>query len=118
MMKDLIFNNLNVTRGDMIAAGHAPSVRLFEAAACGVPVISDEWPGLDTFFIPGKEIFVCASSTDTLRLLREIPEEERRKVAKRARLGVLAGHTASRRADQLQECFDEVRKAKPRRIAR
>src|SRR5690606_11760772 len=34
---------LNVSRGDMTLAGWAPSVRMFEAAACGTPVISDVW---------------------------------------------------------------------------
>jgi hypothetical protein len=49
---------LNVTRQDMVASGYAPSVRLFEAAACGIPVISDYWPGLETFFTPGEEILI------------------------------------------------------------
>src|SRR5581483_548045 len=46
---------LNVTRADMVRAGYSPSVRLFEAAACGVPIISDYWQGLETFFQPGEE---------------------------------------------------------------
>ena len=41
---------LNVTRVDMIAAGWSPSVRLFEAASCGTPIISDRWPGIETLF--------------------------------------------------------------------
>ena len=47
---------LNVTRADMVAAGWSPSVRLFEAASCGVPIISDAWDGLDELFRPGDEI--------------------------------------------------------------
>ena len=39
---------LNVTRADMVRAGHSPSVRLFEAAACGTPILSDAWEGLDS----------------------------------------------------------------------
>ena len=50
---------LNITRADMVAAGWSPSVRLFEAAACGVPVISDAWPGLNEFFRPGSRILVA-----------------------------------------------------------
>src|SRR5205807_8216640 len=49
---------LNITRSDMIAAGFSPSVRLFEAAACGVPIITDRWPGLDSIFTPGEEVIV------------------------------------------------------------
>ena len=38
---------LNVTRADMIAAGWSPSVRLFEAGACGTPIVSDVWEGIE-----------------------------------------------------------------------
>jgi spore maturation protein CgeB len=57
---------LNVTRQDMTAAGYSPSVRLFEAAACGAPIISDRWSGLDTFFTPGKQILVADSSDEVV----------------------------------------------------
>src|SRR4051812_30192170 len=50
---------LNVTRADMVRWGYSPSVRLFEAAACGVPIISDRWLGLDALFEPGKEILIA-----------------------------------------------------------
>ena len=43
---------LNVTRREMVIAGYSPSVRLFEAAACSATIVSDTWPGLETFFIP------------------------------------------------------------------
>ena len=55
---------MNVTRADMVAAGWSPSVRLFEAAACAVPVISDDWDGLETFFVPGREILVAHEPHD------------------------------------------------------
>jgi spore maturation protein CgeB len=93
---------LNITRADMIAAGYAPSVRLFEAAGCATPVISDYWEGLETFFEPGKEILLAASSEDTLRHLRDTPEEERRRIGERARTRVLAEHTAAHRAVELE----------------
>ncbi len=47
---------LNITREAMKAAGYSPSVRLFEAGACGVAVISDWWEGLDSLFAIGKEV--------------------------------------------------------------
>jgi spore maturation protein CgeB len=93
---------LNVTRADMRSAGWSPSVRLFEAAACGVPVISDRWPGLGELFREGEEIVIADSPLDVLRALREIPDEERRAIGARARAKVLAEHTASRRVDQLE----------------
>jgi spore maturation protein CgeB len=94
---------LNVTRAEMRAAGWSPSVRLFEAAACGVPVISDRWEGLDRIFAEGEEILIADSSEDVLRYLDEVGEEERRAIAARARERVLAEHSAARRCEQLEE---------------
>ncbi len=103
---------LNVTRKDMVSAGFSPSVRLFEAAACGVPVISDHWTGLDDFFTPGSEILVSASAAETLHLLASVGEEERVAIGGRARQRVLAEHTAARRVRQLEAYVDEVRGAR------
>jgi spore maturation protein CgeB len=100
---------LNVTRAEMREAGWSPSVRLFEAAACGVPVISDRWEGLDRIFAEGEEILIADSGEDVLRYLDEVGEEERRAIGARARRRVLAEHTAARRCEQLEEEVAEVR---------
>lgn len=92
----------NITRADMIRMGYSPSVRLFEAAACGTPIISDYWEGLDTFFTFDEEILVSRSAADTLRFLREMSEEERKALGERARTKVLRLHTAARRAEELE----------------
>jgi spore maturation protein CgeB len=99
---------LNVTRADMVAAGHSPSVRLFEAAACGVPIISDPWPGLEEIFVPGREILVARSAEDTLRALTAVGEDEARRIGARARRCVLARHTAEHRAEELEGYVAEV----------
>jgi len=93
---------LNVTRADMIAVGYSPSVRLFEAAACGVPIISDNWAGLETLFVPGKEILTASSTADVLTILQDLPEERRKSIAAAARKCVLQNHTAQHRAQQLE----------------
>lgn len=93
---------LNITRADMIRAGYAPSVRLFEAAACATPVISDRWPGLDTFFTPGEEILLADDADDTLRYLTTLDRQERDAIADRARQRVLTTHTAAHRARELE----------------
>ena len=100
---------LNVTRADMVRAGWSPSVRLFEAAACGTPVISDPWPGLDVFFEPGRELLVARGAEDVLRVLRGIGEDERRALGARARRRVLAQHTAAHRAAELERFVREAR---------
>ena len=92
---------LNITRADMVQMGYSPSVRLFEAAACGVPIISDDWDGLGTIFDIGTEILVSRSAGDTLQILRDLPEAERKQIAAQARARVLAAHTASHRAAEL-----------------
>jgi spore maturation protein CgeB len=94
---------LNVTRADMLAAGWSPSVRLFEAAACGVPVVTDRWKGLGAFFEPGAEIVVADRGDDVRRALAEIEESQRVEIGRRARLRVLAEHTAAHRAAELED---------------
>ncbi len=99
---------LNVTRERMVEAGYSPSVRLFEAAACGTPIISDWWEGLDQFLTPGEEILVARSAADTLELLRTVSDAERRQIGLRARERVLREHTAAHRALELEEYAREV----------
>lgn len=94
---------LNVTRADMIKAGYSPSVRLFEAAACGTPIISDFWEGLDTIFAIGREILISQSPEDTLNHLKRTPPERTRELGERARQRVMAEHTAAHRAEQLEQ---------------
>jgi spore maturation protein CgeB len=108
---------LNVTRDAMKRAGFSPSVRLFEAAACGVPLISDWWPGLDTVFEPGREILLSASAEDTLRILRDLPDEARARVADAARAKVLVEHTPENRASQLETYYAEARARKGERVS-
>ena len=82
--------------------------RLFEAAACATPIISDPWDGLDTFFEPGTEILIARRSADVLRYLRDLPERERLAIGARARCRVLAEHTAAHRAAELEAYAGEL----------
>lgn len=100
----------NITRADMIRMGYSPSVRLFEAAACGTPIISDSWEGLDSFFTPGQEILLSHSAEDTLGYIRELPESERQQIGERARAKVLMLHTAAKRAEELEAYVLEMLK--------
>jgi spore maturation protein CgeB len=106
---------LNVTRAEMVRAGYSPSVRLFEAAACGTPVISDEWPGLAELFTPGEEILIAKTTDDVLRFLQNT--ENARAIGQNARARVLAEHTATHRAGELIELIESVR-ARPMKHSR
>ncbi|WP_119300741.1 CgeB family protein [Dongia deserti] len=99
---------LNITRADMTELGWSPSVRLFEAAACGTPIISDLWGGIESFFRPDSEIFLARSADDVERILRCTGDAERRKTAAAARKRVLNAHTALHRAILLERYVHEV----------
>jgi spore maturation protein CgeB len=92
---------LNVTRAPMAALGHCPSGRFFEAAACGTPVLSDDWDGLDRFFTPGEEVLVAEDADGTAAALALGPDELAR-IGARARERALDEHTADQRARQLE----------------
>lgn len=96
---------LNVTRNSLKAMGWCPSVRLFEAAACGVPVISDEWDGIGAFFEPGRDILV-ARETDDVTTALMLPRGHLATLAHRARERTLEEHTAERRVRELRSILD------------
>ncbi|WP_174279651.1 CgeB family protein [Sphingomonas bacterium] len=91
---------LNVTRADMAAMGWCPSGRLFEAAACGAPLLSDDWDGLDRFLTPGEEILLVDTADDVLAAL-SLTDAELRRLADAARARVLAEHSSAARAKEL-----------------
>ncbi|MBZ9735940.1 glycosyltransferase [Mesorhizobium sp. CA18] len=97
---------LNLTRASMIAAGWSPSVRLFEAAACGTPIISDRWPGLDSFF-PESTIETAASAGDVQEILTAKSERARLDMARSAREAVLASHTGGARAREFVQALTQ-----------
>jgi spore maturation protein CgeB len=99
---------LNVTRRDMIQAGWSPSVRLFEAAACAVPIISDSWEGLDELFAPGTEILIARSTDDVVQMLSDIPADARDEIGLAGRERVVREHSAARRAEQLEGHLIEI----------
>jgi spore maturation protein CgeB len=96
---------LNVTREAMAAMGYCPSGRLFEAAACGVPLISDAWPGLEQFYKPGEEILVTGVSAGVMAALAMSPAAAAA-MAARARQRTLEEHTAARRAQSLERILE------------
>ena len=100
---------LNVTREDMIKAGYSPSVRLFEAAACGVPIISDYWDGIGSIFEIEKEILIAKTSNEVLKYFETISEEKRKEIGVNAKKKVLKYHTAKARAKELENYVKQVK---------
>ena len=99
---------LNVTRRDMVMAGYSPSVRLFEAAACAATIVSDNWPGLDTFFVPGKEILLPVDSDDVERYITGCDDSELKKIGRAAQQRVLAAHTSEVRAREFEQAVQSA----------
>lgn len=98
---------LNVTRKQMADMGWCPSGRLFEAAACGVPILTDRWQGLDHFFTPGSEILVADRGEDTIAAL-DMDDAELARIARAGRERTLTEHTSSKRAAELVALLDSI----------
>jgi spore maturation protein CgeB len=91
---------LNLTRTEMARSGYCPSGRFFEASACGTPLLTDEWKGLDSFFDLQHELIVVRSTDDVVRALG-LPDADLERIAARARERTLDEHTGHQRATQL-----------------
>jgi spore maturation protein CgeB len=107
---------LNVTRADMRELGFSPSVRLFEAAACGTPLISDRWPGIETIFEPMEEILLVSDTSEVTQILEHLPEDRRLSIAEKARRRILAEHTPDHRARQLEAYYLEAAARRRRKL--
>jgi spore maturation protein CgeB len=103
---------LNVTRRPMAEMGYCPSGRLFEAAACGTPILSDWWEGLDGFFEPGAEVLVARTTGEAVGAIG-LPDEQLSRIARCARERALDEHTADRRARELESALDQCRATDP-----
>jgi spore maturation protein CgeB len=106
---------LNVTRAAMAQMGWCPSGRLFEAAACGTPILSDNWEGLDSFLEPGREILVAETCEDAVEAL-DMTDNALARLARRARERVLAEHSSATRAETLVRLLEDARAAPAARL--
>jgi spore maturation protein CgeB len=98
---------LNVTRREMASMGWCPSGRLFEAAACGAPILSDVWPGLEHFFDPGREILTARTTEEALAAL-DLSDAELLAVARAGRERTLGAHTSDHRAAELLDHLERA----------
>lgn len=106
---------LNLTRADMRKVGYSPSVRLFEAAACGTPIISDRWVGIDELLEPGREILLADSTEDVTRFLENVSDAEAGQIAAAARERICAEHSSVHRAEELERYLSAARQSEVRR---
>jgi spore maturation protein CgeB len=98
---------LNITRRAMAEFGYCPSGRIFEAAACGAPVLSDDWEGLDSFFEPGREILVARDTGEALEAI-DLDGDTLARVGRAARERALAEHSGATRALELERALADA----------
>jgi spore maturation protein CgeB len=100
---------LNINRADMAATGYSPPTRVFEAAGCGACVLCDAWAGVETFFVPGREILVAAAAEAIVEAVRSTSHEQAVRIGAAARRRVLADHTYAARAAELDAILATAR---------
>ncbi len=103
---------LNLTRAEMATCGYCPSGRFFEAAACGTPIVTDWFRGLDSFFDPQNELIVAHSTEDILRALN-FSDTRLKRIARDARQRTLDEHTGYQRSLTLLAAFEAARSSAP-----
>jgi len=94
---------LNLTRDEMVAAGYSPSVRLFEASACGAAIISDFWKGMEHFLTPTDEVLLPKDAYEVAQIIRTLSDADRTRIGLNARERILSEHTAAHRAIQFEQ---------------
>jgi spore maturation protein CgeB len=93
---------LQLTREDFGVESHSPNARFFEAASCGIPIITNDKNSASALFEPDEEILIAHTSQDILRYLNDLSEVDRKKIGLSARNRVLNSHTAAHRARELE----------------
>jgi spore maturation protein CgeB len=97
---------LNINRDSMARYGFSPPTRVFEAAGAGACVITDEWPGIELFFEPGRELLTAADGAEVAALLAELTPQQSKQIGRAAHARVTAEHTYAHRARQVAKVLD------------
>ena len=87
-----------------------PTIRVFEALACGIPLVSAPWNDSEGLFEPGADFLVARSGAEMRRHLRDVLNDPAlaRELAEQGRRTVLARHTCANRVDELMQIHEEI----------
>jgi spore maturation protein CgeB len=88
-----------------------PTIRIFEALACGMPLVSAPWSDSEGLFTPGED-FLFAEHGDEMqsRLSMLLSDSDRASaLAEHGRQTILARHTCAHRVKELYTVVDEIR---------
>jgi spore maturation protein CgeB len=87
-----------------------PTIRPFEALACGIPLISAEWEDAEGLFTPGEDFLVARNGNEMRHHLKRLLEDEAlaERLATHGRRSILARHTCAHRANELLAIYEEL----------
>jgi spore maturation protein CgeB len=91
----------------MAKMGFCPSGRLFEAAACQAPILSDHWSGIEEFFKLGEEILLVKQRVDVVNALF-LDADALNGLGAASRRRALAQHTSEHRAREFEEIITHL----------
>jgi len=87
-----------------------PTIRPFEALACGIPLVSAPWDDMEGLFRPGTDYLVARTGTEIMEHLRTLCTDRdfSAQLASNGRETILARHTCSHRVDELLTIYREI----------
>ena len=88
-----------------------PTIRPFEAMACGIPMVSAPWDDSEALFRPGRDYLVAQDGGEMKRHLRDLLADPgmAREIARSGRETILDRHTCAHRVDELLSIHREIR---------
>jgi spore maturation protein CgeB len=107
---------IHVPRGPYVQAlPGIPTIRVFEALACGIPLVSAPWADAEGLFRPGEDFLVACDGEAMRRHLRALLSDPplRQSLAARGLAAVRARHTCAHRVDELLRVHASVAGASP-----
>ena len=87
-----------------------PTIRIFEALACGIPLVSAPWEDVEGLFTPGKDFLIAHTGEEMKQQLKDLLQDEQRRkeLAHHAHQTILARHTCAHRVDELLDIYAEL----------
>jgi spore maturation protein CgeB len=87
-----------------------PTIRMFEALACGIPLISAPWQDAENLFRPGTDFLFARNGTEMKHLLREVLDDpaQAEDIAKSGLDTIRGRHTCRHRVDELLGVLAQV----------
>jgi spore maturation protein CgeB len=90
-----------------------PTIRPFEALACGIPLVCSPWDDVEKLFTPGRDYLVARNGAEMRSHLSDLANDEslRRELAAHGRATILRRHTCAHRVDELLSIHSALERA-------